>query len=171
MSHPSVLFVCTANICRSPMAAALFQVQLSKVEPAWKTWKVDSAGTWASDGQPASDYSCQIVAKYGIDISRHRSKTVTRELLDPFDLILTMEAGQKEAIQVEFPHLAKRVFMLSEMQGNKVNVQDPYGGSLASYERAEATIVRMLTNGIDRIRALVAEQNASPSSSAGEKPG
>ena len=153
---PSVLFICTANICRSPMAVALFRERLKQMRPDWKEWRVESAGTWAFEGEMASAYSQQVMAEKGLDISRHRSRQVTGEMLQDFNLILTMEVGQKEALQVEFPTLARRVFLLSEMAGRVEAVEDPYGSSIADYQEAAKQMDAILEKGMLRIIGLVA---------------
>lgn len=151
----AILFVCTANICRSPMAAALFRARLQKERPDWQNWRINSAGTWAMDGQSAAPYSQQVMAERGLDISDHRARTVTRGMLARHDLILTMEPGQKEALQVEFPERASRVFMLSEMVGTMDPVKDPYGGPLEGYQKTSDVLDRLFANGIQRIFLLV----------------
>jgi protein-tyrosine-phosphatase len=131
---PAVLFVCTANICRSPMAAALFRVKLRDIAGG-ENWLIDSAGTWANDGQRVSENSVKAMETRGLDIRKHRSKTVSKALLDLFDLILVMEPGHKEALQVEFPQSARRIFLLSELSGPPVPIADPYGMALERYEK------------------------------------
>ena len=131
---PAVLFVCTANICRSPMAAALFRAKLREVAGG-ETWSIDSAGTWAKDGQPVSGNSVKAMETRGLDIRKHRSKTVSKALLALYDLILVMEPGHNEALRVEFPQAAGRIFLLSELSGPPVAIDDPYGKSLDRYEK------------------------------------
>lgn len=155
MKKPAVLFVCTANICRSPMAAALFRAQLRKVRSDWQEWIVDSAGTWAIDGEPASRYSVQVMSQRGLDISSHRSQTVSEAMLRKYDLILTMEPGHKEALQVEFPAIANRVYLLSEMDGTMNPISDPYGGPLEAYEEAAVKMEKLLSKGMKQIIMLV----------------
>lgn len=151
---PAVLFVCTANICRSPMAAALFSARLRADGLRPEEWLVDSAGTWAHDGQAASQNAVLAMQKRGLDIRSHRSKTVSRYLLEMFDLILVMEPGHKEALQVEFPHLAERIYLLTEMVGEHLPVEDPFGASLEEYEKTAAEIDAYLEKGMPRILAL-----------------
>ncbi len=150
----SVLFVCTANICRSPMAAALLRARLQKERPDWKEWRVDSAGTWALEGDMAARNSRQVMTERGLDITDHRARTVTEAMLREYDLILTMEPGQKEALQIEFPSVAERVFLLSEMGGGASAVDDPYGGPIEGYKKAAETIDQMLERGMPRIIEL-----------------
>jgi protein-tyrosine-phosphatase len=152
---PAVLFVCTANICRSPMAAALFRARVTKSLPDGKDWLVDSAGTWATDGQRVSENSVKAMAARGIDISSHRSKTVSGALLDLFDLILVMEPGHQEALRVEFPEAVQRIFLLSEMSGPSLPIDDPYGLQLQQYEKTATEIDSYLEAGWSAILAKI----------------
>ena len=136
------------------MAAALLFKHLQKSENDWQTWHVESAGTWTTPGQTATSEAQQIMKDRGLDISEHRSRLVTSELMEPFNLILTMEPGQKEALKVEFPKYARRIFMLSEMAGEQDPIRDPTGGSIADYISVADTIDRKLARGLPRIRHL-----------------
>ena len=93
----SVLFVCAANICRSPMAMGLFSAQ---VLPAASDWQIASAGIFAPPGYPAAQNTLAVLKQRGIDLSQHRSSQITREMVETYNLILTMERGQKEAITI-----------------------------------------------------------------------
>ena len=89
---PSILFVCTANQIRSPIAAALFKDILNKSGQA-QAWRVESAGTWTSHGLPANRAAQRVMREMNIDLSQHRTRCITRDLLATFDLILVMEHG------------------------------------------------------------------------------
>jgi len=147
----SVLFVCTANICRSPMAMGLLR---AKAENSPEDWRIESAGTWAVKGRPAAEKTLQVLAEQGIQISAQRSRPVTRELLESFNLILTMEQGHKEALQVEFPQLATRVYTLTEMAGGYGDIDDPIGGPLEAFKETYAEIAQILDHGFDKIKQL-----------------
>jgi len=155
---PSILFVCTANICRSPLAMVLFR---EKVGLDVDNWRVESAGTWAYDGSPAAEMVRQVLSERGLDISDHRSRMVTKELLSNFDLILTMEQGHMEALKAEFPDLANRVYMLSEVIGQRFDITDPIGGIQYEFEQTAREFERIFDLGFEKILQLI--QQSSPS--------
>ena len=112
----NILIICTANICRSPVAAALLCDRLRRQGLA--DWTVRSAGTWAMEPRGASRYSIDVVRREGLDLSRHRATMVDEPQLANADLVLTMEVGHAEALRAEFPQQAHKVFMLTEMIGH-----------------------------------------------------
>src|SRR5512139_2422813 len=99
---PSVIFVCTANRFRSPLAAAILEKALKEGKsaagrtgglPSLEPWHVGSAGTWATPGEPVLPMVSEAAQKLGIDLSDHSSRRVSGPLLSEYDLILVMEAG------------------------------------------------------------------------------
>ncbi len=148
---PSVLFVCTANQIRSPFAAALFRDKLAERGMDLRAWRVESAGTWTEPGFPAMPAAVDMARRWGLDLSQHRSRMVSWGLLRRFDLVLVMEQGQKEALQVEFPQIAERVALLSEMCGPPFDIRDPIGRSRRTLEDAYTLIDDLLTRGLDAI--------------------
>src|SRR5512135_68881 len=98
----SVLFVCTANQCRSPMAEALFK-SLAAQHGESDRWQIQSAGTWAEAGRPATSLAQAVMQRRGIDLSAHRSRAVDAELLAATTVILVMTRNHQEALRAEFP--------------------------------------------------------------------
>ncbi len=111
---PSILFVCTANRFRSPLAAALFQKNLEQAG-ILASWSVASAGTWASAGEPAIPGVILAARRYQLDLSKHRSRRVDEALLTRADLTLVMQSGHKEALLSEFPTLQDHIYLLSDV--------------------------------------------------------
>jgi protein-tyrosine phosphatase len=97
----TVVFVCTGNICRSPMAEAFLNRILAREGLA--DYAVRSAGVWAADGRPASLYAIQVMARRGIDISGHRAHSLTQADVEEADLILVMASEHAEVIETLLP--------------------------------------------------------------------
>jgi len=147
----SVLLVCTANQCRSPMAMAILK---SKIAQLPGDWKIESAGTWAVEGAPANQKTQQVMAELGLDLQNHRSRIVTREMLIAFNLILVMEPGHKESLHIEFPEVAPRVFLLSEMISLSFTIMDPVGGEIEGYRATAREIECIIIEGFEKIVSL-----------------
>ena len=152
-----ILVICTANICRSPVAAALLRDRLR--QRGLDGWTVGSAGTWAMDARPASRYSVNVMGRHGFNITDHRATMVEERHLRDADLALTMEDGHAEALRAEFPAHAHKVYLLTEMIGRGYNIPDPYGGPVAGYQQMYDELVAVIDAGMERVITL-ARQNA-----------
>jgi protein-tyrosine-phosphatase len=115
-------------------------------------WRVESAGTWGIDGSDITLSVKQVLTEMEINPEHHSARTVNKSMLDEFDLILTMEKGQKEALKVEFPGSAGRVYMLSEMIGERFEIRDPMGEPIDKFRQCARTIDSILTQGFDKIK-------------------
>jgi protein-tyrosine phosphatase len=147
-----IIVICTANICRSPVVEAVLQDRLNRAGKSM--WQVESAGTWAQNGQAASLYSREILAERGLDISKHQSRVIDREILLEAQLVLCLAEGHAEALRAEFPDQASKIFLLTEMVGQQYSISDPYGGPRYGYERMIDDVTRLIDNGLPRIIEL-----------------
>jgi tRNA threonylcarbamoyl adenosine modification protein (Sua5/YciO/YrdC/YwlC family) len=129
----NVLFVCSGNTCRSPMAEGIFKTMVSR-----KYCEVQSAGTIAMGGLQAAHYAKQVVKEYGGSIDRHRTSYLDRELVDWADLILVMEFKHYETILEISPDSVVKTFLLREYKRKTkyTEVPDPVGRDLAAYQQA-----------------------------------
>jgi glycine hydroxymethyltransferase len=147
----SVLFVCTGNICRSPIAEGFF----CRLIGNRKDIEVFSAGVHAVRGQPPSLYAVQVCAEEGTDISDLRSQPLTAALVDRATHIFAMTGAHLETIQTLFPHGAEKSFLLREFEepGTTVwrDVPDPIGLGREVYEDC----ARIISHALPSVLAFV----------------
>ena len=138
----NILFVCTGNICRSPMAEGLFR----EMAAGRADIRVRSAGLSAFAGQPPSAHAVEVLADLGIDISGSRSKPLSAELTRDATCIMAMTRSHLESIQYLFPEVTEKVFLLREFEDNpsSLDVSDPIGMSLEAYQITRDIIRRAL---------------------------
>jgi protein-tyrosine phosphatase len=146
-----VLFVCTGNTCRSPLAAAALVEALGADRE-----RVDvlSAGTAAWEGQPATDASVEIAASEGIDLESHRSRRITPALVREADLVVVMEKAHEGAVRALGAD-PERTHVISEWPSPgdpDLPVSDPFGASREAYEECWRRIRRHVDRIIPHVR-------------------
>ena len=147
----NVLFVCTGNICRSPIAEGLFR----RLTGNRKDIEVASAGVHAVRGQPPSLYAVEVCAEEGTNISALRSQPLTGALVDQATHIFAMTGAHVETIQTLFPQSAEKTFLIREFEepGTTVwrDVPDPIGLGREVYEDC----ARIIKNALPSVLAFV----------------
>jgi len=151
---PSILFVCSANQCRSPMAQVLFEAFLVD-KGVRDEWRVESAGVWAYEGSRATANAQKAMAERDLNLSKHLSQPADSTLLKQFDLTLVMEQRHKTVLQEQNPQLADRIYLMREIAGQEGDFADPVGGSLERYRSAADELGMLMRDGMDRIDELV----------------
>ena len=126
MKFSSLLVLCEANICRSPLAEHLLR-NLTGLQ-------VDSAGLSARTGDPADPVYLDMAKESELDLTAHRSKPVTRGLLESADLTLVMTGGQREAIGA-IPRVFGKIMLLGHWVGGGVSISDPHRKSIDAYRQ------------------------------------
>ena len=139
-----VLFVCTGNICRSPMALGLFRRLLGNR----KEIEADAAGVHAVRGQPPSVHAIDVCRKRGVDISSFRSQPLTATLVDRATHIFAMTSSHLETIHFLFPQSAEKTFLLREFEEPGAtcwrDLPDPIGMGREFYEECAVSIEKAL---------------------------
>ncbi len=139
----TVLFVCTGNTCRSPMAEAIARDMLSKQSHEGITTHVASAGVAAGNGMPATKEALDALTTMRITLSDHQSRQLTLSMIDQAEVVYTMTPSHAQAIMTMAPNSVHKVFVLDEQE----SVPDPIGQSAQMYQHTA-----------DRLRELIARR-------------
>jgi protein-tyrosine phosphatase len=157
----NILFVCSGNSCRSPIAEGLMKTKLTNEFRERVT--VDSAGTLGLDGNPATDFAIHVASELGADISQHRSRGISEELVKDADIIFAMTPEHQAYLEKAFPEVRDNVFLLKTFDrqpGEEFDefIDDPIGGTLAVYRECARIINEELERILPRLARLIEEK-------------
>lgn len=141
----SIIFICTGNTCRSPMAEGLFRAHGGEEQTGLAA---TSAGLFTQDGLPASENAVAAAGELGADISAHRSRMLTPEMAKNARYLVCMTGALYDRLCELYPDCADKVFTLLP-----ADVSDPFGGDLETYRRAAAEIDQGVRSIIGRLGA------------------
>src|ERR1700689_3563936 len=144
----TILFLCTGNVCRSPMAEGLFRHAVK----GRGDFRILSAGLGAMDGQAPTHHSVQAMREIGIDISNQRSRMLTAELVRSADYIFGMTHSHVDTVGLLYPQMAEKAFLLREfdetLEPYEKDISDPIGSPYQTYvecrDQIEQGIVTLL---------------------------
>lgn len=144
-----IIFICTGNTCRSPMAEGILKDFAMKAD---LDITVQSAGIHATSNNVAAKFAIEAMKDIGIDINNHKSDQVNSELLDKTDLVLTMSNSHKKQIISQYPIMKDKVFLLNEFAfGVNKDIEDPFGAPLRYYEKARDEIYKAIEEIVGKI--------------------
>ncbi len=142
-----LLFICTGNICRSPMGEYLARAYAE--ERGWDV-EVRSASMMGLDGNPAHTNAIKVLDEIGLDLSPHRAQPMTQELLEWADWILVMELTHSRAARDSAPSRDERILLLGSFCG-KLEIDDPLGGWKRRFRKSRDEIAECVRNFMDRL--------------------
>ena|SRR3990167_745544 len=142
----NVLIICIGNICRSPIAEALLASRLKDSHP---DVKVSSAGLGALVGRPADPISVELMQARSIDISLHRGRQATHELIFSSELILTMTTDQQQQIEKMYPNTKGRVHRIGKW--DEFDIPDPFKRPRVIFEQTLVLIEQGIETWLERL--------------------
>jgi protein-tyrosine phosphatase len=150
----NLLFVCTGNTCRSPMAAAAAEAELAR--RGWSHVRVASAGIAAAAQAPASEHAVTVLREAGIDIAAHRARALSPDLLEWADFAVVMSPSHLDVLaDLGAAHKSALITDFLD-QGAGRGVEDPFGGPVEEYRRTFAVLAAAVGRLLDRLEPILA---------------
>lgn len=141
-----LLFICTGNTCRSPMAEGLAREMFGELV------EISSAGLAAWEGAEISPHALEVLKEQNIDLSKHRARRITEAIMVDSDWIIPMTLAQEEELRYQFPQYAHKIRCLGNWRDSQKDISDPWMGSLAVYRQTALEIRELLSELRERLK-------------------
>ncbi len=141
-----LMFVCTGNVCRSPMAHYYAQYKVRK-QGKEEEYLIDSCGTYAQTGESATKNAIDAMKEYNVDLTSHRAKNIEDTDIENYDLVICLTNSHKINVLTLYPKLNNKVFTLKEYVDKDtkyIDIDDPWGLNLNTYKACAKEITKMV---------------------------
>lgn len=151
-----IMFVCTGNICRSPMAHYYMQKKVKdlKIE---NNFLISSCGVFANTGEKSTQNAIEAMKDYDVDLTNHRATNISDTNIEDYDYIITLTASQKQQIKYYYPKLTDKTYTLREFVNKDeiyIDIDDPWGLNLSVYKSCAIEIVEKVDKLIEKIEGM-----------------
>jgi len=157
--QPFILVVGGADTGRAPMTAALLQRQLSQ---SGREWVVESAGVVGHDNDPAEPEARNTLVQFGLDISEHRARSLSADIVSAADVLLAVDRGTAHVARMHYPEAATRIVTLGQLAGRERDIPDLFRMQIGAWIAYAREIDEMIAAGLEHLATLAAGEDDIP---------
>lgn len=149
-----IMFVCTGNVCRSPMAHYYMQKRVKDLNIE-NDFLISSCGVYACTGERATQNAIFVMKEYNVDMENHRATNIADTNIEDYDYIITLTTRQKEQVRYFYPKISDNIYTLREFVDKDElykDIDDPWGLNITVYKDCAHEIVEKVDKLIEKLR-------------------